>query len=207
MIENLKEHYSKLFEQNGISPAAVQHSSELGQFKRFEILTAALPKTASIIDLGCGLGDMLTYLRKNHYTGNFLGLDFMPEFISTAEQRFTNDEQAKFQEFDILNEDIPEGYEYILLSGVFNNNIEDIESFMQTTLIKMFKACGKGMAFNSLSTYVDYQDEDLYYSDPLEVFDFCKKNLSPLVTLKHDYITHEGAFPYEYTMFVNRVSK
>jgi hypothetical protein len=66
----------------------------------------------------------------------------------------------------------------------------------------MFQSCQKGIAFNAMSTYVDFQVDDLYYSNPLAVFDFCKKNLSRKVTLKHDYILREGSIPFEYVIYV-----
>jgi hypothetical protein len=47
----------------------------------------------------------------------------------------------------------------------------------------------KGMAFNALTSYSDpeFMKPDLYYPDPLQVFDFCKRNLSKQVALLHDY--------------------
>ena len=34
----------------------------------------------------------------------------------------------------------------------------------------------KKIIFNNLSKYVDYKDKNLFYADPLVIFDFCKKN-------------------------------
>ncbi len=45
------------------------------------------------------------------------------------------------------------------------------------------------MAFNALTTYSDpeKQRSELYYADPLQLFDYCKRNLSRDVALLHDY--------------------
>ena len=82
--------------------------------------------------------------------------------------------------------------------------MENNQEFMYQTIGKMYDACEKGVAFNAMSTYVDYQDEDLYYSDPLKVFDYCKKNLTSRVVLNHDYLVKSDSIPFEYTMFLYR---
>ena len=101
-----------------------------------------------------------------------------------------------------MNDDFPNGYDYFLLSGVFNNRTERSKEFMIQTIDKMFHACNKGVAFNSMSTYVEFQDDELFYSDPKEIFHYCKKYLTQSVVLKHDYKVKENAFPYEYTMYL-----
>ena len=67
---------------------------------------------------------------------------------------------------------------------------------------KMLRSCNKGIAFNSMSTYVEFQEDELFYSDPKEIFHYCKKHLTQSVVLKHDYKLKEDAFPYEYTMYL-----
>lgn len=58
-----------------------------------------------------------------------------------------------------------------------------------------------GVAFNALSTYVEYEDESLYYSNPLAVFDYLKREMGVHPILKHNYILSEGRYPYEYTIY------
>ena len=95
-----------------------------------------------------------------------------------------------------------DGYDYVFLSGVFNNIMENNWEFMKLTLRKMFNACNKGIAFNAMSTYVDYFDEELFYVDPCKVFDFCKKELSSKVTLRNDYLIKENSIPFEFAIYV-----
>ncbi|NMP32895.1 class I SAM-dependent methyltransferase [Thalassotalea sp. M1531] len=161
-------------------------------------------KLNSIIDIGCGLGDMYSFLLSQGYEGEYLGLDFVEDFVTLANEKFVDHPKAKFQVFDINKQRVPSGYDYILLSGVFNNKTDDSEQFLYSCLRKMFAACEKGVGFNAMSTYVDFFAEDLYYSNPLEVFDFCKKELTLNVTLKHDYLVKEGSVPYEYTIFLHK---
>jgi len=202
MISDLKQHYKTLLKEHGPSPEAVQHINKASQYKRFEILTEIAPDMQSVIDVGCGLGDMFQYLNEHGFKGQYLGLDFIPEFISLSEKHFKTHANAQFKECNLLTDNIPTGYDYILLSGVFNNNQANNEEFMYSTIKKMFDSCKKGIAFNAMSTYVDFQDDSLYYSDPLKIFDYCKKNLTRRVVLKHDYLVKKGSIPFEYTMYL-----
>ena len=56
----------------------------------------------------------------------------------------------------------------------------------------------KGISFNLLTKYADYEADNLYYGDPLYFFDYCKRNLSKYVTLLHDYEL------YEWTILVKK---
>ena len=202
MISDLKQHYKELLKEHGPSPEAVQHINKDSQYKRFEILCEIAPHMQSVIDVGCGLGDMFQYLNSQDFKGKYLGLDFISEFISLSENHFKAYSNAQFKECNLLTDNIPLGYDFILLSGVFNNNQKNNEEFMYSTITKMFNSCQKGIAFNAMSTYVDFQDTNLYYSDPLKVFDFCKRNLTRKVVLKHDYLVKKNSIPFEYTMYL-----
>jgi hypothetical protein len=57
-----------------------------------------------------------------------------------------------------------------------------------------------GFSFNALTKYSDkeFMKDYLYYSDPLVLFDYCKKNFSRNVALLHDYNL------YEFTILVRK---
>lgn len=198
---DLKEHFKELYKMHGISPKAVHWTDRKTQEKRFEILLEIDKNIDSLMDVGCGLGDMYEYLLNKGFKGKYCGIDFVDEFIESANQKFKSP-NVSFILNDIKNEELPSGYDYLFLSGVFNNKTGDNKEFMLSTIKKMFAACKKGVAFNAMSTYVDYQDEILYYSDPLEVFDFCKKNITRKIVLRHDYLVKENSIPYEYALYL-----
>jgi len=200
--QNIKIHYQNLFDKHGDAPESVQYSNTESQLKRFEILFEIDKNMSSLIDMGCGLAHLYDYLISKKFNGKYLGLDFVPEFIEADKLKFKNDSQASFMEFDIIKQEIPEGYDFVLLSGVFNNKMNNNKDFMLNGITKMFKSCKKGVAFNAMSTYVDFQAEDLYYSNPLEVFDFCKRNLTKKVALRHDYLVKKNSIPFEYAIYL-----
>ena len=205
MTDKLKSYYKRLYQNYGRKAQAVQHTSYSEQCKRFEVLCELLEPKDSVIDLGCGLGHMLEYLREIGHEGLYLGLDFVSEFIESNKKNFIDDESAQFNLFDLNMQRIPRGYDQLIVCGVFNNIMEDNEKFMKALLLKMYSAAEKAVSFNMMSTYVEFFDENLHYFDPINIFDFCKKELSPLVSLRHDYALGSKAFPYEFTIHVKKV--
>jgi len=200
MIDDLKAHYQNLFAKSGDSVESVQYPDTDSQRVRFSILSQGLAKNSSIIDLGCGLADMLPFLRENGFTGRYLGCDFVPDFITLAKQKYANDDMADFLELNILADEIPSGFDHVLISGIFNNKIENNLEFISSCLSKCMPKAEKSVRFNALSDYVEYKDEHLFYISPVYLFDYCKKNLTAFVNLKHDYLTKPNGFPYEFTM-------
>ena len=197
----LKEHYSRLVEEHGDSPLAVQMTSLESQERRLEILTQVVTgEYGRVLDFGCGTGELYNYINnKSNRDCEYVGYDISPAMISLAQEKFP---EVKFDCRDILRDDIDEEFEYIFVSGVFNNLMSDNQSFMEAVLSKLYAHTGKALAFNGLSTYVDYFDEGLYYTDPSDVFQYCKENLSPCVTLKHDYLVKPGVLHFDYTIYV-----
>lgn len=66
----------------------------------------------------------------------------------------------------------------------------------------------KGIAFNMMSSYVDYFDEALFYESPGQVFDFLKSNISPYITIRNDYLVKpEVKVPFEFAVYVYRDGK
>ena len=198
---NIKEHFKQLYKLHGNSPKSVHWTDTKTQEKRFEILLGIDKNIESLMDVGCGLGDMYQYMQAQGFNGRYCGTDFVDEFIDSATQKF-NSPDVVFKLNDIKNDALPPGYDYVTLSGVFNNKSDDNKNFMINTIHKMFSACEKGVTFNAMSTYVDYQDEILYYTNPLEIFDYCKRNLTRKVVLRHDYLVKENSIPYEYTIYL-----
>jgi hypothetical protein len=94
--------------------------------------------------------------------------------------------------------------DFAVASGIFNvrlNFSDDIwRSYLLSVLSDMNDHAKKGIAFNCLTCYSDpdRMRDDLYYADPLFLFDYCKRTIAPNVALLHDY----GL--YEFTIIVRK---
>ena len=156
-------------------------------------------KPRVVLDFGCGTGHLLNFMRREvGFSGEYVGYDISEKMIETARKKFSG---VRFEHRNIIAEDIHEDFDYILISGVFNNKIRNNWNFMTTILRCLFPHVQKGLAFNALSTYVDCFDPHLFYINPERVFRFCKEQLSPCIVLRHDYSIKVGIIPFEFTIY------
>lgn len=200
----LVDHYRGLLDAHGDDARAVQYSDAASQQARFARLASVGRPLTSVLDVGCGLAHLCDYLRAHGWTGRYVGVDIVPAFVDRAGARLADDPLAEVHLVDAAAQDLPGGCDYALLSGVFNNVMDDNAGFMQRTLRAMWAAAGRGIAFNAMSTHVDYRDPGLYYSDPATVLAFCKADLCGHPVLFHDYVVRPGGFPFEYALHVHK---
>ncbi len=179
--EKLRAIYTRLQSQS--SPARrVGYEDALQQVLYFEILTAiGIPPGATVLDVGCGRGDLYAYLRAHGYKGRYIGLDLVPHLIEEARQRFP---QLEFIAGDIVSTDL-EPCDYALASGPFDYRTPNSLERWQTALTRMFALARCGMAWNGLTTVPEGRDD--VWAQPLPaVLDLCE-SLSPYYSIRCDY--------------------
>jgi cyclopropane fatty-acyl-phospholipid synthase-like methyltransferase len=198
----VSEYYTNKLKQFGTTPAGVDWNSKQSQELRFEQLSKVLPVEAdaeiSVLDYGCGYGAMYEYLKQRYPNLAFVGYDISEEMINSCKQRYGESAKWTSQASELVPVD------YVVASGIFNvrMNFSDSQwlSYILETLDTMNEFGQKGFSFNVLTSYSDkeYMRGDLYYADPLSLFDQCKTRYSRFVTLLHDYPL------YEFTILVRK---
>lgn len=200
-IEALAKHYGDLVRRHGDAAESAQYADRETQERRMEVLAEiGVGKDSKILDFGCGTGQMFAFLKRSMgFEGEYVGYDISPEAIALAQEKHPD---ARFEVRDILSQPIEEEFDYVLVSGVFNNAMSDNRGFFEAVSKKLMAATRKGYSFNMLSRFVDYFDDGLFYEDPMRAFRFCKEQLSSKVTLRHDYSVRPGSMPFEFTLYV-----
>ena len=204
-LNYLAQHYSRLVTLYGDSAKGVQWTSTETQEQRMAVLAQVGDlQSARILDLGCGTGHLLAFLRQHlGFAGEYIGYDISADMIATARQKFPG---IRFEQRNILADGMPQAFDYVLINGVFNNRLSDNWGFLTALLSGVFPSTRQALAFNALSRYVDFCDDHLYYAEPTVVFDYCKEHLSPRVTLRHDYLIKPETVPFEFTVYVYQTS-
>lgn len=163
----------------------VKWSSAESQFIRFKLLCEIADNifNSRILDVGCGLGHMVDYLKSNHFSGSYKGIDIVDQMIVLASKRHPT---FHFETNDIDSIAIDE-HDYVLASGIFAlttaNQVKDL-------IPELFERAKMGLAFNCLSSRADDKEDGMHYQIPGDIFHFCKK-LTHKVKLREDYLQHD----------------
>lgn len=110
-----------------------------------------------------------------------------------------NSDAKEFICSDFLNYNFMDNYDYIICNGILTQKLEatniEMDNYALELIKKMFKLCKKGIAFNLMTTKVNYFSNNLYYKSPVEILSFCMNELSSNIRIDHSYL-------YEYTVYV-----
>jgi len=202
VLESVERYYSRKVEAHGPTPRGVDWNSPESQRLRFEQLVKICDpgQPFTINDYGCGYGAFATYLREQGYEFEYAGYDISSKMIAEAEELHAGAEGLRF----FADESALGEADYTVASGIFNVRLETGEGawreYVLHTLDKIARLSRRGFAFNVLTSYSDkeFMRPDLYYADPLVLFDHCKRRHSRFVSLLHDYPL------YEFTMLVRK---
>jgi SAM-dependent methyltransferase len=204
ILTEVADYYSAKLAEHGETPRGVDWNGEESQVLRFEQLTKVIPSPTdfSVNDLGCGYGSLLDYLKQHYRDFTYNGCDVSGDMIRAAQGRYSKDTNARFT----IASEPPEMADYGIASGILNvklgRNDADWREYLLSILDVLNRTSRKGFAFNCLTSYsdADKMREYLYYADPCELFDHCKRQYSRQVALLHDY----GL--YEFTILVRKQS-
>ena len=160
------------------------------QKKRFEaVLRHAALHGRTVLDAGCGFGDLLPFLRARRIQPRYTGIDICPSMIARCHRRFPASARSFFVA-DVLDYR-PEGrYDYVIASGLFGLNVPGARERIQPTLECLFRWCRVGLAINFLSERTLKPARARLYVDPGEMLEYALE-LTPAVRLDHSYLPND----------------
>lgn len=197
ILKKSKEIYNSASQEHGHSSKAVLWADPQTQYIRFNeiIKYISLDENSSVLDIGCGNGELYKFLNFSGFKGSYTGFDINDSLLNQAKQRYKN---IDVQNVDILNHTIDKKYDYVIVSGMFSSNYGQDMLWMYDMIKAMYNLTDKKVIINTISSYVNFQDEDIFYTDPTKLLDFTIKNLSPHVIIEH------GAIPYNFTIVIDK---
>jgi SAM-dependent methyltransferase len=202
IVSRVAAYYSSKLALHGATPQGVdwngQQSHELRHRQFLRLLDGAAD--ASILDLGCGFGDFLRFLRAQGHRGPFIGYDVAPDMIAEALRLHGEGTDRQWRVGAMPVETV----DFAVASGIFNVKgdvpVETWARYVHDTIDVLAQAGRRGFAFNvlSLSSDPERRAAHLYYADPSEMLSDCLRRFGRSVALLQDY----GL--YEFTMIVRR---
>jgi len=200
-LDHVKSYFDKRIQEHGASPRGSDWNSETSQNIRFDQLLKVIGSDSfSLLDYGCGYGALADYLVTKGFDAEYYGYDILESAIETARQAHTDKARSTFfsdkAQLPICD--------YVVASGIFNfrgeQTFDDWTEYVIGVLNEFNQLSLRGFSSNFLTKYsdADRMRPDLYYADPLFLFDYCKQNYSINVALLHDYHL------YDFTLIIRK---
>ena len=200
-LDHVKSYFDKRIREHGASPRGSDWNSENSQNIRFDqLLNVVESQTFSLLDYGCGYGALADYLVTRGFDADYYGYDILESAIETARQAHQGKPKRKF----FTEKTQLPVCDYTVASGIFNyrgeQSFEEWTDYVLGVLNEFNQLSRHGFSSNFLTKYSDVEKmrADLYYADPLFLFDYCKRNLSQNVALLHDYRL------YDFTLLIRK---
>ena len=169
------------------------------QVRRFEILAENVALAGrSLLDVGCGLGDLVSFLDRRGIDVNYTGVDVVEQMIARARElhpsrrfmcaNFFNNPSAlggteeKIKKFDLFN--------IVFCSGALNLDLGNNLEFVKTALVAMLCRTRESLVVNMLHARVPVGEPQYFAYDP----DYILSILQPLcreVRLIDDYLPND----------------
>ena len=149
----------------------------------------------SVLDLGCGYGDLRPFLEQHYANLIYLGIDFLPEFIEEARRRYGDLPQTQFFQADFLTAGLPE-VDVVIACGSLNYRSSNSLHPWQT-IRRMWELAQRGVVFNLLDAAHFESDDVLCAYEREEVLSFCRQ-------LDPDAHIVAGYLPDDFTVLMHK---
>ena len=181
--KELQAFYNRHLKDFGDTPQAVRWTPE-GQAQRYETLLQIAGDLSgkSVLDFGCGKGDLYGYMKARHIRVRYCGIDMNENLIALARNKYP---ETEFHALDIEEADFNNVFDIILMCGVFNLRIAGIKESMKNVLKRIFPLAKEVLHLNLLTSYVPKRNIELFYVKPEEILHFSINQLSRHVRLLH----------------------
>ncbi len=183
-----RESYQNTFAEHGDTPQAMQYDTYKAQAKRFVQLIADIEITGkTILDAGCGMGDLVPFLYTKSLSFDYLGMDITPEFIDVAKKRYL----SKDVTFDVGNpfdNDLDKKYDIVISSGVMNIKTPGWMDQRKKMIEQLWSYTGEVLVFNMAGWMGESVEGDkrIAYANIPEILAFCA-SLTPKLILRNQY--------------------
>jgi SAM-dependent methyltransferase len=186
----IRDHYEPRIAPGKASYEILDWSDAVSQQARFHVLVEDVDLVGkTLLDVGCGLGDLWAFLKDRGIGVDYTGVDILEKMVALARSRHP---EARFQCADVFSED-PFGarrFDVVFCSGTFNLDLGNSREFLAEALARLFGLARQFLVFNLLHARTKDKFEHCVYYDPAEVLPMLRK-FPCHVRLVEDYLPND----------------
>ncbi len=117
------------------------------------MLPREVPSSYSLLDVGCGLGQIVTILREKFpqcELSRMVGIDIVDEFVLRCRSQFP---RYEFLTGDFLEWSSLEKFDLVIAAGVLVTRVDNFEEYLAAFIAKMVAASKGWIGFNVIGSY------------------------------------------------------
>ena len=208
MFDSSNVYYRELFNKHGRDPRSLGWTKGR-QDIRFGKLTGFLNKvdpteTFTLLDYGCGFGDLYNYLCKEFPNMRYTGVDIMEDFVEQNISEWRESEMKPAFELIQDKSDIVDHYDFTIASGTFNLKDPTIDLnfdlYVEESIKYLESITNKVLAIDFMSPNVDFKKEISHHQDLTRLICGCISPGTP-------YLIDSTYLPYEFAFFLYKDNK
>lgn len=185
------ETFSELGRRYGATPAGVGWSYE-SQQARFEMIQRAVTlQGCSLLDVGCGYGGLLDFLRAKQIECRYHGIDVVPVQIANAVAAHPDD--ARLFNVTSIDDLAPAArFDVVVAIGLLSLPTPAPYEVLEALLRKAFVRCRNAAIVTAISTRADAQRAGVQQYEPVKALAVARR-IQRSATLDHSYLKHDFA--------------
>ena len=187
LVDSIYSNYIDDHNKNSVACVGWLDGSENSLIRYQKIYEAGIGDKDSILDVGCGVAHLHTYLTNQGWTGKYLGFDPNKKAIDLVDENI-NAMHGTIEDLGELAE--WNKFDWVVANGIFNLGLKEKHSFW--IIENMISHANKGIIFNMLQApYVDPNYESYYpewIKQQLNKFDHSK------IEIIEDYMRNDAEF-------------
>ena len=187
----LIERHRDSLAQYGCSPQTLFWATRGIQKVRFRVLAdIGIARGDSLLDVGCGFGELSSWLASHALAVDYTGLDLSPDIIGRARSMHPDATLmcGELVDFDFA----PLSFDWVMLSGMLNWQLHDDGAYARRVIERMYALCRFGVAFNLLDArHPEMQGmHDLVAFDPEQILEYCA-GIATDCQYRGDYLSND----------------
>lgn len=182
----INRRYNRRLVEHGNNMEALASGTDERRQLRYDILCGVgITAGSSVLDVGCGFGTLSKVMRSRGLDVKYTGCDINPNMIEIARSSYPLE---KFLVADLQNDDLGRTFDFVVSTSSFNNPLVGLDQydFVADLLQRAYNLSNVAIAFDFMSSYVDFRTEQAFHYEPERLFSIAKK-ISKRVCLRHDY--------------------
>jgi len=179
--------YQKAFKKYNVHPKSLFWATEKAATQRYKELVTGLDfEGKTILDVGCGFGDIIPFITKKAKNFDYTGVDIVPEFVQLAQKKYP---KHRFILKDYFNHPMKEKFDIVISSGALNSNFKNPYHFRKKAIKTLFDHAREKVSFNMAGFYPQPKNKEnyrIYYTNSLIILKYCL-SLSSRLVFRHHY--------------------